>query len=311
MTFSTRYVSRSTALVALFAVSTACSANEASKRPVASAGSTAGGAEDGLGGGDAGSNAAGGRARGGSQSGTNTGKGGTTASLSTSEAGSGVSPVNLGAASQFVVLAKSGLSTVPPAIITGNIGVSPVAASYITGFSLNADATGRFSTSPQIIGKVYAADYATPTPSELTTAVGAMELAFSNAKGRAPTVTELGAGNIGGMTLAPGVYSWSSGLLIPTNVTLNGSATSVWILQIAQDLTVNSAVGVFLTGGALPKNVFWQVSGRVELGTTANFKGIVLSQTSINLGTGATVNGRLFAQTAVTLDASSVTEPAQ
>ena len=118
-----------------------------------------------------------------------------------------------------------------------------------------------FSTSTQVTGKVYAADYAAPTPSNLTTAVGDMELAFTDAAGRAPDVTELGAGNIGGMTLAPGVYKWGTGLLIPTDVTLNGSATDVWIFQIAQDLTVAAARRSSSTGGALPKNVFWQVAG--------------------------------------------------
>jgi hypothetical protein len=218
-------------------------------------------------------------------------------------------PVNLGTAGGFAILAKSGISTVPASAITGNIGVSPAAATYITGFSLIADSTNVFSTSPQVTGKVYAADYAVPTPSNLTTAVGDMELAFTDAAGRAPGVTELGAGNIGGMTLAPGVYKWGTGLLIPTNVTLNGLETDVWIFQIAQDLTVTSGTKVLLAGGALPKNVFWQVAGLVDLGTTAHLEGIVLSQTAITLGTGASVNGRLLAQTAVNIDAATVVEP--
>ncbi len=219
-------------------------------------------------------------------------------------------PVNLGAAGSFVILAKSGISTVPDSAVVGDVGVSPAAATYITGFSLIADATNVFSTSTQIVGKVYAADYAPPTPSNLTTAVGDMELAFTEAAGRAPGVTELGAGNVGGMTLAPGVYKWGTGVLIPTDVTLAGSATDVWIFQIAQDLTLSSAANVFLAGGALPKNVFWQVSGMVVLGTTAHLEGVVLSQTAITLATGASVNGRLLAQTAVTLDGSVVVAPA-
>jgi len=138
-----------------------------------------------------------------------------------------------------------------------------------------------------------------------------MELAFTDAAGRAPDVTELGAGNIGGMTLAPGVYQWGTGLLIPTDVTLAGGATAVWIFQVAQDLTVSNATNVVLSGGALTQNVFWQVSGEVVLGTTAHFEGIVLTQTSATLRTGATINGRLLAQTAVTLDGSTLVEPAE
>jgi hypothetical protein len=218
-------------------------------------------------------------------------------------------PVNLGTAGGFAILAKSGISTVPPSAITGNLGVSPAAATYVTGFSLIADATNVFSTSPQVTGKVYAADYAAPTPSNLTTAVGDMELAFTDAAGRAPGVTELGAGNIGGMNLAPGVYKWGTGLLIPTDVTLTGLASDVWIFQIAQDLTMSSGAKIVLAGGALPKNIFWQVAGMVELGTTAHCEGIVLTQTAVTLQTGASINGRLLAQTAVNIDASTVVQP--
>jgi hypothetical protein len=96
-------------------------------------------------------------------------------------------------------------------------------ATITTGFAPIADATNVLSTSSQVIGKVHAADYAPPTPSSMTTAVGDMELAFTDTAGRARDVTEFGSGNIGGMTLAPGVYKWGTGVLIPTDVTLSGS----------------------------------------------------------------------------------------
>ena len=217
--------------------------------------------------------------------------------------------MNLRSAGTYAILAESAISTVPPAVVTGDLGLSPMAATFVTNFSLIADATNVFSTSTQVTGKIYAADYAAPTPANLTTAIGDMGLAFTDAAGRAPSVTELGAGSIGGMTLAPGVYQWGTGLLIPTDLTLNGSATAVWIFQIAQNLTVSSAVNVHLTGGALAKNVFWQVAGSVDLGTTSHLEGIVLCQTMISLRTGASIVGRLMAQTAVTLDASTVTAP--
>ena len=220
-------------------------------------------------------------------------------------------PVSLGTAQSYAIVAKSGISNVPTSAITGDLAVSPAAASYITGFSLIADSTNVFSTSLQVTGRVYAADYAPPSPSNLTTAIGDMELAFTDASGRAPDVTELGAGNIGGMDLAPGVYKWGTGLLIPTDVTLTGTATDVWIFQIAEDLTVSSAVQVVLAGGARAGNVFWQVAGAVDLGTTAHLEGVILTQTAIALHTGASINGRLLAQTAVSLDGATVVEPAQ
>jgi hypothetical protein len=220
--------------------------------------------------------------------------------------GVGTAPVDLGAAAGYVVLAKTGVSTVSPSVVTGDIGVSPAAATYITGFSLIADSTNVFSTSSQVTGKVYAADYASPTPANLTTAIGDMATAFTAAAGRAPTVTGLGAGSIGGMTLQPGVYRWGTGLLMATDVTLTGSATDVWIFQIAKNLTVSNGVHLVLAGGALPQNVFWQVSGDVSLGTTVQFDGTILCKTGITLRTGTSITGGLLAQTAVVLDANTV-----
>jgi ice-binding like protein len=217
--------------------------------------------------------------------------------------------VNLGTAGSYAILAESGISSVPNCAITGNLGLSPAAASFITGFGLIADSTNVFSTSPQVTGKVYAADYTAPTPSNLTTAIGDMQIAFTDAAGRAPNFTERGAGNIGGLTLTPGVYRWSTGLLIPTDVTLSGSATDVWIFQIAQDLTMSDATNIVLAGGAASKNVFWQVSGSTDVGTTAHFEGTILTKTAVALRTGASIEGRLLAQTAVSLESNAVVAP--
>jgi hypothetical protein len=217
--------------------------------------------------------------------------------------------VGLGAAGNFAILAKSGISSVPPSVVTGDIGVSPAAATFISGFSLTVDATNEHSASAQVTGNVYASDYAEPTPTALTTAVSDMETAFTDAAGRAPDETELGAGDIGGLTLEAGVYKWGTGLLIPTNVTLTGSATDVWIFQVAQDLTMSSGALVLLEGGALAENIVWQVAGAVDLGTTSHLEGVVLTQTAVAAQTGASVNGRLLAQTAVTLDQATVVAP--
>jgi hypothetical protein len=219
--------------------------------------------------------------------------------------------VNLGTAGNFVILAKSAITTVPPSAVTGNMGLSPAAASLISGFTLIADPSNVFSTSTQVIGKVYAANYAVPTPSNMTTAISDMETAYTAAAGVTvpPAITELGAGDISGMTLAPGLYKWGTGLSINTNVTLNGGPNDVWIFQIAGGLTQANGTRVNLTGGAQAKNVFWQTFGVGAIGTGAHFEGILLASTAITLNTGATVNGRLLAQTAVTLNASTVTQP--
>ena len=112
------------------------------------------------------------------------------------------------------------------------------------------------------------------------------------------------------MTLAPGLYKWSSGVSIAKDVTLAGGPNDVWIFQIANTLTQASATRVTLTGGAQAKNVFWQVAGAVAIGTTAHFEGIVLAKTMVAVKTGASVDGRLLAQTAVTLQQNAVTQPA-
>jgi hypothetical protein len=220
------------------------------------------------------------------------------------------SKVNLGSAGNFAILAESGISSTGTTSILGDIGVSPIAATAITGFGLILDGSGTFSTSSLVNGKVFASDYTAPTPANLTAAVSDMQAAYTNAAGRAPNVTELGSGNIGGMTLAPGVYKWGTGVTIPTDVTLSGGANAVWIFQIAGTLTVASGVEVVLAGGARPSNIFWQVAGTTTLGTTSRFKGVILDQTDIVMNTGATLDGRALAQTAVTLQSNTVNSQA-
>ena len=229
----------------------------------------------------------------------------TSAALASGSA-SGPAAVDLGTAGTFVILSKAGISTTGTTKITGNIGVSPIAATAITGFGLVLDSSGTFSRSALVTGKVYAADYTAPTPSKLTAAVGAMETAYVNAAGRPAGVTGLGAGNIGGLTLVPGVYKWSTGVAIPTNVTLAGGNNDVWIFQIAGTLNISSGKKVILQGGAQATNIFWQVAGATTLGTGSTFNGTILDKTNIALQTGAVLNGRALAQTAVTLDANAV-----
>ena len=221
----------------------------------------------------------------------------------------GPAPVLLGASGKYAILAKSAISNVPTSAVTGDLGLSPAAASYVTGFALTR--SGVSWTSPQVVGNVFAADNDPPTPSELTTAVDNMQAAYTDAAGRpTPDFLNLGAGAIGGLTLTPGLYQWTSSVTIPTDVTISGAATDVWIFQISDDLVMSAAKNMILTGGARAKNIFWQVAGRVDLGTTAHFEGIILSKTAITLGTGASINGRLLAQTAVNIAGTTVVEPA-
>ena len=215
-------------------------------------------------------------------------------------------PVDLRSAGTFAVLTKSGITNVFASTINGDVGASP-----ITGAAILLTC-GEVKT-----GKIYSVDAAGPLPCVvndapfLTSAVLDMEAAYTDAAGRtSPRATELGAGEIGGLTLAPGLYKWGTPVSIATDVTLSGGPNDVWIFQIAGTLTQASAKKVILTGGAKAKNVFWQVADVVAIGTTAHFEGVVLAKTMVAVNTGASVNGRLLAQTAVTLQMNAVTQPA-
>jgi len=220
--------------------------------------------------------------------------------------------VNLGKASTFAILTKSGITNVPASQITGDMGVSPIAGTAITGFALVMDRTNTFSRSPQVTGKVYAANYASPTPANLTTAVSNMQTAYTDAAGRKnPNFTELYAGDLSSKTLVPGLYKWSTSVIANKNVTLKGGPNDIWIFQISGNLTVASGVKFTLSGGAQAKNIFWQVAGGAgaTLGTTSHFEGTILAKTAIHLQTGASMNGRALAQTAVTLDHNTLVIP--
>ena len=227
----------------------------------------------------------------------------------------GPKPVNLRTAGDFVILTKTGITNVPASVITGNIGASPITAAAMDNVSCT-----------EITGTIYGADAGytgsgdvgcflgtAPDNTRVANAVLDMGTAYTDAAGRTtPDFTELHAGDVSGQTLVPGLYKWGTDVLINTDVTLTGGANDVWVFQISGDIIQASGTNVFLTGGALAKNVFWQVGGGtgVALNTNAAFAGIVLAVKGITVNTGATVNGRLLSQTAVTLDQNTVTQPA-
>ena len=217
----------------------------------------------------------------------------------------GQAPVDLGTAGTFAILSKTGVTDVYASAVTGNVGSSP-----ITGAAI-------LLTCTEVSGMIFSVDAAGPLPCTvnaapfLTLAVLDMEIAYLDAEGRSsPDFTEVGAGEIGGKTLGPGLYKWGTGVMISSDVTLTGGPDDVFIFQVAGTLLQANATRVTLTGGAQAKNIFWQVAGGVAIGTTAHFEGIVLAKTEVAVKTGASVQGRLLAQTAVTLQMNAVTQPA-
>lgn len=213
--------------------------------------------------------------------------------------------IDLGSAGNFTVLSKSGITDVFKTSIDGDIGTSP-----ITGAAIGL-------TCGEVNGIIYTVDAAGPLPcsvtdpTRLTLGVGDMEAAYNDAAGRTlPDAVNLGAGELAGLTLAPGLYNWSSNVSISRDVTLAGGPDDVWIMQIAGTLEEASATNVILTGGAQAKNVFWATAGAVSIGTQAHFEGTILSKTMIAMKTKASINGRLLAQTAVTLQMNTLVPPA-
>merc|ERR1712238_112584 len=199
----------------------------------------------------------------------------------------------------------------------GDIGTSPIAAAALTGFDLVLDiSTTTFSTSPLVEGNIYAASYTAPTPAKLTTAISNMETAFVDAAGRSiPDHIELYTGDLTGAgvalsakpALTPGLYKWGTGVGFTGVVKFIGSSTDIWILQIAKDLTVEPGANIILEGGALPENIFWQVSGKTSIGAGAHVQGILLSKTAIIFDTGSSLTGRALSQTAVTMSSTTIT----
>ncbi|MEW2303327.1 ice-binding family protein, partial [Streptomyces sp. NPDC006655] len=200
-------------------------------------------------------------------------------------------PVPLGTADSFAVLAGSAVTNTGPSVVTGDLGVSP--GTSITGFP------------PGLVnGAQHSADaVADQAQTDLVTA-------YNDAAGQA-TDGALPA-DAGGLTLVPGVYTASSTLGLTGTLTLDaqGDPNAVWVFQVGSGLTTASASRVLLINGASPCNVFWKVGSSATLGTNSTFVGNILALTSISATTGATIDGRALARNgAVTLDTNTITRP--
>ncbi len=219
-------------------------------------------------------------------------------------------PVDLLTAGNFTILTKTGITTTEVTHITGDIGVSPIAATAMTGFGLILDASGEFSKSTLVTGRVYAASYFAPTPAMLTTAISDMETAYTDAAGRTlPDYLNLGSGDISGMTLAPGLYKFTTGVLISSaGVTFSGGPNDVWIIQ-TPTLNLQAEAIVTLGDEAQAKNIFWQVPGAVVIAADSTLQGNLLAATAITVASGAVLNGRALGQTNVTLIGNTITAP--
>jgi hypothetical protein len=202
--------------------------------------------------------------------------------------------VNLGAASGFAVLAGSTVTSTGETTVNGDLGVSPGTA--VTGFPPGT----------VVNGMIHAGD------AIAATAETALTLAYNDVALRSLNPVPV-AGDLGGMTLTPGLYRSPSSLAISSgNLILDaqGNADAVFIFQMGSTLITSSGLQIILQGGASADNIFWQVGSSATLGTDSVFQGNILASESITLTTGATLFGRALASNgAVTLDSNPVGIP--
>ncbi len=214
-------------------------------------------------------------------------------SFTTSVSPSGQTSPVLGDASDFVILAGSTISSTGATALTGDLGVSPGTA--VTGFPPGT-----------LTGTSHMGDATSASAmADLTTA-------YDNLAGRSVSPVVV-AGNLGGLTLPPGLYKSTSSLEISSgDLTLDamGNPDAIFIFQIASTLTTSSGRDVILAGDAKATNVYWQVGSSATLGTTSSFQGNILADQSISMNTGASLNGRALARIgAVTLAGNAVVVP--
>ena len=225
----------------------------------------------------------------------------------------GPAAVNLGSASNFVILTKTGVTNVPTSSITGNIGTS------LDEADTNTSLAGL--TCGEVTGIIYSFNSTGPLPcvtidaTLVGTAVADMETAYTNASapatpaGVGATNLNVGAGTLTGLDFVPGTYTWNTPVNVTGDITLTGSETDTWIFQISGTLTLAANRNITLVGGAQASNIFWQVADTVTLEAGSSFQGNIIAQTNVVMITGATITGRMLAQTAVTLQSNSVTVP--
>lgn len=234
----------------------------------------------------------------------------------------GPATVNLLTAASFSLLSKTGITNTGShaSVITGNIGSSPITAAAINNVFCSEITGTIYGVDAAYVGSGSQACFAGNPPLSNKTlidnAVLDMGTSYADAAGRPALAldTNLFAGNLGGQTLAPGLYKWTTDVTIPTDVTLSGGASDIWIMQIDGNLNISSGgsvpagIKVLLAGGAQASNIFWQVGGGTgaTLGTYSTFNGNILSATQVVMQTGAVLNGRALASTLITLDANRV-----
>jgi hypothetical protein len=201
--------------------------------------------------------------------------------------------VNMAGTSGLAILAGSSITNTGATNVTGDMGLSP--GTSVGGFP------------PGILTGTLRVNDAIATQAKLD-----LTAAYNDAAGRTSTDIVTLSGNIGGLTLTPGLYKSTSSLAISQgDLTFDakGNPDAVFIIQIASTLTTTSGRQVILSGGASAANIFWQVGSSATFGTTSVFKGTIMAMQSITFNTGATLSGKALARNGgVTLAGNTIVE---
>ncbi|MEO9258578.1 MAG: ice-binding family protein [Crocinitomicaceae bacterium] len=202
--------------------------------------------------------------------------------------------IPLAEAANYAVICGAEVTSTGATTITGDLGLSP--GTSIGGFP------------PGVLNGTQHINDASANQAKLD-----ITAAYNDAAGRSCTDIVTLSGNIGGLTLTPGLYKSTSSLALSSgDVTFDakGNASAVFVIQIASSFTVTSGRKVILAGGALAANIYWQVGSSATFGTTCDFKGNVIAMQSISFNTGATLNGRALTRTgAITMAANTIVKP--
>ena len=201
---------------------------------------------------------------------------------------------SLGSAAAFAVLGSTAVSCIGVSNIAGDVGVAPAGA--VTGFPAPCTISAPGRSTPHVNDAVAVTAQADVTP------------AF-NALAAMPCGTTLTGQDLGGMTLAPGVYCFASSAQLTGTVTLAGPANGLWVFQVGTALTTGTSAQVILSGGAEARNVFWQIGSSATIGQTTSFQGNIVAGVSITLVQGASLRGRALSKAGVTMDGNIITLP--
>lgn len=201
---------------------------------------------------------------------------------------------SLGTAARFAVLGSTAVSCVGVSNIAGDVGVAP--AGSVSGFPAPCTISAPGAPTPHINNAV-----ATTAQSDVTPAF--------NALAAMPCGTSLTGQDLGGKTLAPGVYCFTSSAQLTGVLTLAGPANGLWVFQVSSALTTGTSAQVVMSGGGQAKNVFWQVGSSATIGQTTAFQGNIIAGVSVTLVQGASLNGRALSKAGVTMDTNIITLP--